>query len=111
MDRNKNKILLCSFLICVSVSALLLLGTPGKAMEDKKVMIIEIEGAISPGSASFLVRGIKEADAQNAALIIVRLDTPGGLGSSMALESAGSFGCSKRNEHIGANRRKSGISA
>jgi membrane-bound serine protease (ClpP class) len=46
-------------------------------------MIIEVDGPISPGTASFLTRGLKEAKTMDAALVMIRLDTPGGLGSSM----------------------------
>jgi membrane-bound serine protease (ClpP class) len=45
--------------------------------------IIEIDGTINPGTANFLARGIEEAEAMGLALIIIRLDTPGGLASSM----------------------------
>jgi len=46
-------------------------------------MIIDLVGAISPGSAAFLKRGIEEAEERDVHLVIIRLDTPGGLGSSM----------------------------
>jgi membrane-bound serine protease (ClpP class) len=46
-------------------------------------MIIEMEGPINPGSATFLTRGLEEAESRDAVLIIIRLDTPGGLASSM----------------------------
>jgi membrane-bound serine protease (ClpP class) len=46
-------------------------------------MIIDLVGAISPGSAAFLKRGIEEAEEREVHLVVIRLDTPGGLGSSM----------------------------
>lgn len=49
----------------------------------REVLIIELEGGISAGSASFLERGLEEAQRRGAALVVVRLDTPGGFGSSM----------------------------
>ncbi len=39
--------------------------------------------SINPGTAAFLSRGIESAEKSKAKLIIVRLDTPGGLASSM----------------------------
>lgn len=40
---------------------------------------IEIQGSINPGSSSFLLESIAEAERADAKLLIVRLDTPGGL--------------------------------
>ena len=44
------------------------------------VRVLEIEGVINPLTARYLERGIDEPGAD---LVIVRLDTPGGLESSM----------------------------
>ncbi len=47
------------------------------------VHILSVKGAISPASADYLLRGIaKSADAE-AKLIIIEMDTPGGLDTSM----------------------------
>lgn len=51
--------------------------------QDRHVMIMDVAGAINPATATFLERGLEEAEDQEAALVIVRLDTPGGLASSM----------------------------
>ncbi len=49
----------------------------------KKAVLIKLEGAINPGSAGYVVRGIRYANNIGAELIIIQLDTPGGLASSM----------------------------
>jgi membrane-bound serine protease (ClpP class) len=46
-------------------------------------MVIELEGTISPGTAQFVRRGIEKAEENNYKLVIIRLDTPGGLDPSM----------------------------
>lgn len=46
-------------------------------------IVIELEGTISPGTAQFVKRGIEKAEENNYKLVIVRLDTPGGLDPSM----------------------------
>ncbi len=48
-----------------------------------EVRIIELEGPINPGAAAFLTRGLEDAEKQGVELIIIRLDTPGGLVPSM----------------------------
>lgn len=56
---------------------------PAGLSSEGEVMIIDLVGAISPGSAAFLKRGIEEAEEREVHLVVIRLDTPGGLGSSM----------------------------
>ena len=51
--------------------------------EEREAMIIELEGPINPATATFLARGIENAEKSDAVLVIIRLDTPGGLASSM----------------------------
>ncbi|OIO67725.1 MAG: serine protease [Zetaproteobacteria bacterium CG12_big_fil_rev_8_21_14_0_65_55_1124] len=62
--------------------ALLLMGLPlGHA--GNAVVQLEIRGAIGPGVADYVVRGIEQANAQSSQLILLRMDTPGGLDQSM----------------------------
>ena len=61
----------------------LLLVAPERASAAREAMILELEGTINPGSASYVTRGLEEARDQRVALVVIRLDTPGGLGSSM----------------------------
>lgn len=56
---------------------------PCSADTENQVMIIELEGPINPGTAMFVTRGLEEAAEQGVAVTILRLDTPGGLASSM----------------------------
>jgi len=49
----------------------------------REAMIIDIEGAISSGSSTFLTRALKAAEERGSQLLIIRLDTPGGLSVSM----------------------------
>ena len=43
----------------------------------------EVSDAIGPAVADYIVRGIDEAEKAGEPLVILRLDTPGGLDASM----------------------------
>jgi membrane-bound serine protease (ClpP class) len=62
---------------------ILAFGSSREAIAGNEVIIMELDGSINPGSATYLVRGIKEAEETGAVLLIIQLDTPGGLASSM----------------------------
>jgi len=51
--------------------------------EQSAAMVIELEGTINPGTAQFVEKGIERAQREGYAVAIIRLDTPGGLDTSM----------------------------
>jgi len=48
----------------------------------REAMLLDIEGAIGPATRDYLTRSFELAAERNAALIIIRMDTPGGLDAS-----------------------------
>ncbi|KIY39616.1 serine protease [Pseudomonas sp. 10-1B] len=63
---------------------LLLLGiTPGGQAAPGAVWVLGIDDAIGPASADYLVRSLGQAQEQGAQLVVIRMDTPGGLDSAM----------------------------
>lgn len=56
-------------------------GQEAKATGD--IWLIDIEGAIGPATSDHVVRGMEQASQAGASLIILRMDTPGGLDAAM----------------------------
>lgn len=48
-----------------------------------KIWLIEIEGAIGPATSDYVLRGFEQAALNNASIIVVRMNTPGGLDGAM----------------------------
>src|SRR4030043_231379 len=83
MDRCQSKSISSLSLACLFYLAILVLGFSQEAFAGGEVIIMELDGSINPGSAYYTVRGIEDAEAMGAALIIIQMDTPGGLATSM----------------------------
>ncbi|HSL85720.1 MAG TPA: hypothetical protein VK861_02155, partial [Bacteroidales bacterium] len=49
------------------------------------IHFMEIEGVINPVTANYLNRVLEEAAAQEARLVVLTVDTPGGLETSMRI--------------------------
>jgi membrane-bound serine protease (ClpP class) len=76
-----RRLLLC---LAVAVACFSYSVAPQSANPARdSAIILEIDGAIGPASASYVHDGLQQARAQGAELIILKLDTPGGLDTSM----------------------------
>lgn len=72
-------------LLGIAAMMLFLLIAAKVLAEQSEVYIIKVADAISPGTADFIKTGIKTAEEKAATVIIIELDTPGGLAESMRL--------------------------
>jgi membrane-bound serine protease (ClpP class) len=52
-------------------------------LEGHAAVVLEINGAIGPATSHYVVRGIESAQKAGSPLVILEMDTPGGLDSSM----------------------------
>ncbi len=68
----------------IPLLALLLLGgLAAGAAAPRAVYVLKAEGSINPGLTEFILEGIRLAEQENAEALVIELDTPGGLATSM----------------------------
>lgn len=65
------------------IAVLLLLSAQLGAAESRSIHIASIDGTINPATADYLRSSLRRAEAANAPLLIIKLNTPGGLLPSM----------------------------
>ena len=74
--------------LCLIVTGLAMMGlsalvTAQEAPPASRAMVLTLEGPVTPANGNYLVREIEAANERGADLIIMEIDTPGGLMDSM----------------------------
>ena len=57
-------------------------SAPLRAENAREVLLLDLKGPVGPAASDYLDRGLDRALDRNAALVILRIDTPGGLDTS-----------------------------
>jgi membrane-bound serine protease (ClpP class) len=71
-------------LIALAASLMLGLGLAMQARgQDRLAVMLQISGPIGPATSDYIQKGLEEAASRGARIVIVEMDTPGGLDSSM----------------------------
>lgn len=63
----------------LSCAALLLLSVSAPTRAAGLVLHLDLDGPLGVATAEYIISGIEEANERNASLVIIRMDTPGGL--------------------------------
>src|SRR6516162_8568315 len=73
---------LASLLVAISACAALIGLTPPPAAAERAI-VLEINGAIGPPIADYIARELNAARSGEVRFVILRMNTPGGLDTSM----------------------------
>jgi membrane-bound serine protease (ClpP class) len=70
-------------LVALSVLLLVVLSSvavpdTASAQGENEVILLTVDGPVTPAMGSYLARGLQQAEARGAQLLVLRLDTPGG---------------------------------
>ena len=71
------------FLALAALGALLWLQAPAGRAQAPTVALLTIKGPIGPATSDYVRRGIEKGVEQGAGAIVIQMDTPGGLDTSM----------------------------
>jgi membrane-bound serine protease (ClpP class) len=71
-------------LIFIALAAIALFFQSVQAQSDAPlVLVMEAKGVVAPAMKEYVLRGIKSAEQRNAELLVIKLNTPGGLITEM----------------------------
>ncbi|SSW64953.1 NfeD family protein [Achromobacter agilis] len=75
---------LCALAALLAAAALCAVDASAQPAPDPRAaVVLSLDGIVGPATADYLIRGLAAAREQNAAVVVLRIDTPGGLDASM----------------------------
>lgn len=81
--RPRSGIWLLLLIVGVVLAMATVSGSASDGNESARIRVLTLNGTIGPATADYLVRGIEQAATAKADLVVLRMDTPGGLMESM----------------------------
>jgi len=84
---KRSELVATSFFLCVLCAGAIFLLMPSVAADEQSssplVLELRLEGVVDPILATYIDEGLANAANRHAALVLISMDTPGGLSTSM----------------------------
>jgi membrane-bound serine protease (ClpP class) len=84
---DRSRFVACSFFLCALCAGAIFLLMPSVAAEERSpgplVLELSLDGVVDPILATYIDEGLADAASRHAALVLITMDTPGGLSDSM----------------------------
>lgn len=74
---------LLAWMLAATLGGIALVGAPAPTAGERVAVMLSIDGAIGPATADHLVRALDGVADDGTAVVVLRIDTPGGLDRSM----------------------------
>ena len=84
MNIRHQALFRCLRAVAAALLALLgIFGPAASAQGERVAVVLTLDGVVGPATADYISRGIEQAAEREAGLVVLRMDTPGGLDTSM----------------------------